>query len=56
MPFLRYRATLAGLALLLPFVVWSYAGLRGFLTSDNLSCLALAFVAVLYTRKYFSPP
>ena len=49
-----FRAVLGGLALLLPFVVWSYGGLWEYLTNNNLTCLLLAFSALLYGRKSFS--
>ena len=49
-----FRAALCGLALLLPFVVWSYGGLWEYLTNNNLACLSLAFAALLYGRKSFS--
>ena len=49
-----FRAALCGLALLLPFVVWSHGGLWEYLSNNNLACLSLAFAALLYGKKSFS--
>ena len=54
MPSFALRPLLAGFALLLPFVVWAYGGLWEYLTINNLACLSLALVALLYGKRDFS--
>lgn len=54
MPPFALRPLLAGLALLLPFVVWAYGGLWEYLNNQNLACISLAFVALLYCKRDFS--